>query len=138
MNDPNDWNKKIIKEFRENEGKVGGMFAEMALLLLHTTGAKSGLHRINPMAYLRDGDRLAVVASKAGAPTNPDWYHNVVANSNVFVEVGTDEFKAVAEVAPEPERTALFEKMVALNPGFAEYEQKTTRVIPVITLTPLH
>jgi deazaflavin-dependent oxidoreductase (nitroreductase family) len=135
MNDPNEWNKKIIKEFRENDGEVGGMFAEMALLLLHTTGAKSGLPRVNPMAYLRDGDRLAVVASKGGAPTNPDWYHNVVAHPNVKVEVGTEEYKAVAEVAIEPERTHLFKKMVALNPGFEEYEQKTSRVIPVITLT---
>lgn len=135
MNDPNEWNKKIIKEFRENDGSVGGMFAEMALLLLHTTGAKSGLPRVNPMAYLLDGDRLVVVASKGGSATNPDWYHNVMAQPQVLVEIGTEKFKAVAEVTNEPERTLLFKKMVAINPGFEEYEQKTKRVIPVITLT---
>ena len=135
MSDANDWNKAIIEEFRANDGKVGGMFADMPLLLLHTTGAKSGLPRINPMAYLVDGNRLVVIASKAGAPTNPDWYHNVVANPDVKVEVGTEQFQARATVAEEPERTQLYEKMATLNPGFAEYQQKTTRIIPVIILT---
>ena len=135
MSDANDWNKAIIEEFRANDGKVGGMFADMPLLLLHTTGAKSGLPRINPMAYLVDGNRLVVIASKAGAPTNPDWYHNVVANPDVKVEVGTEQFQARATVAAEPERTQLYEKMATLNPGFAEYQQKTTRIIPVIILT---
>ena len=130
-----DWNKQVIEEFRINDGKVGGMFADMSLLLLHTTGAKSGLHRINPMAYLADGSRLVVIASKAGAPTNPDWYHNVVANPKVKVEVGTEQFQARATVAAEPERSQLYEKMAALNPGFAEYQRKTTRIIPVIILT---
>ena len=135
MSDANDWNKAIIEEFRANDGKVGGMFADMPLLLLHTTGAKSGLPRINPMAYLVDGNRLVVIASKAGAPTNPDWYHNVVANPDVKVEVGTEQFQARATVAEEPERTQLYEKMATLNPGFAEYQRKTTRIIPVIILT---
>jgi deazaflavin-dependent oxidoreductase (nitroreductase family) len=135
MNDPNEWNKKIIAEFRANGGKVGGNFANMTLLLLHTTGAKSGKQRVNPVAYMRDGERLVVIASKGGAPSNPDWYYNVVANPNVRLEVGTEEFDATATVAPEPERTELFQEMAAVYPGFAEYEKRTTRVIPVITLT---
>ena len=135
MSDFNEWNKAVIKEFRENEGKVGGQFADMPLLLLHTTGAKSGLERINPVAYLADGDRHVVFASKAGAPTNPDWYYNLVANPDVSVEVGTEQFPALATVAEEPERTQLFEKMATRNPGFAEYQRNTTRIIPVVILT---
>ena len=135
MSDMNEWNKAIIKEFRANDGKVGGQFADMTLLLLHTTGAKSGLPRVNPVAYLEDGDRLVIVASKAGAPTNPDWYYNTVANPEVSVEVGTEQFQALATIAEEPERTQLYEKMATLNPGFAEYQRKTTRIIPVIILT---
>jgi len=136
MSSVNDWNKQIIEEFRANDGKVGGQFANMPLLLLHTTGAKSGQPRVNPVAYVNDGERYVVVASKAGAPTNPDWYYNVVANPDVTVEVGTDQFTAKATVAEEPERSQLYEKMVAKNPGFDEYRQKTTRTIPVIILTP--
>lgn len=135
MNDPNEWNKAIIEEFRANDGKVGGYFAGMPLLLLHTTGAKSGEPRINPTAYIVDGERLVVVASKGGAPTHPDWYHNLVANPEVKVEVGTEQFAALAMVAEEPERTQLYDKMAALNPGFAEYQRKTTRIIPVVILT---
>jgi deazaflavin-dependent oxidoreductase (nitroreductase family) len=135
VSDFNEWNKAVIKEFRENEGKVGGQFADMPLLLLHTTGAKSGLERINPVAYLADGDRHVVIASKAGAPTNPDWYYNLVANPDVSVEVGTEQFPALATVAEEPERTQLFEKMATRNPGFAEYQRNTTRIIPVVILT---
>jgi deazaflavin-dependent oxidoreductase (nitroreductase family) len=136
MDDVNEWNKMIIEEFRANEGKVGGMFANSTLLLLHTTGARSGVARINPAAYIADGERLVVVASKNGAPTNPDWYYNLVANPAVSVEVGTEQFQAQATVATEPERTELFEQMVAVNPGFAEYEQKAApRIIPVIILT---
>lgn len=127
-------NEAIIKEFRENNGKVGGPFANMSLLLLHTTGAKSGAARVNPLAALVDGDRLVVIASKGGAPTSPDWYHNIVANPEVSVELGTEKFDAKATIAEEPERTQLFEKMVALNAGFAEYLSKTTRVIPVVIL----
>jgi len=135
MSDANDWNKKVIEEFRANEGKVGGMFADMNLLLLHNSGAKSGLPRINPVVYLADGDRYVVIASKAGAPTNPDWYYNIVANPEVSVEVGSEQFEVVATVADEPERSQLYEKMATLYPGFAEYAQKTTRIIPVFTLT---
>lgn len=135
MSDANDWNKKIIEEFRVNEGKVGGYFENMPLLLLHTTGAKSGQARINPVAYVKDDDKLVVVASKSGDPTNPDWYYNLVAHPDVTVEIGTEQFNAQATVTEEPKRTELFAKMVAQNPGFAEYETKTTRTIPVITLT---
>ena len=135
MNNVNEWNKAIIEEFRENDGKVGGQFADTPLLLLHTTGAKSGLPRLNPVAYIADGERLVVMASKAGAPTNPDWYYNIVANPEVSVEVGTEQFQARATIAVEPERTQLYEKMAAVNPGFAEYQRQTTRIIPVIVLT---
>jgi deazaflavin-dependent oxidoreductase (nitroreductase family) len=136
MSDANEWNKTIIEEFRANEGQVGGYFENTPLLLLHTTGAKSGEARINPAAYIAAGERLVVLASKAGAPTNPDWYYNLVANPAVSVEVGTEQFQAQATVATEPERTKLFEQMVAAKPGFAEYEQKAApRIIPVIILT---
>ena len=135
MESPNIWNEQIIAEFRANGGKVGGNFAGGTLLLLHTVGAKSGLERVNPVACVTDGERLMVVASKAGAPTHPDWYHNLVAHPLVTVEFGAEQFQAQAEVAAEPERTRLFQKMVAVMPGFAEYEKKTTRVIPVVILT---
>jgi deazaflavin-dependent oxidoreductase (nitroreductase family) len=129
-----DWNKRIIKEFRANEGKVGGNFENMTLLLLHTIGAKSGLSRLNPAAYTKDGDRLVIIASKGGADTHPDWYHNVVANPNVTIEVGKEKYDAVATVEEEPERTRLYDQMAAQYPGFETYRQKTSRVIPVITL----
>ena len=135
MSGTNDWNKAIIEEFRANGGKVGGPMANMPLLLLHTTGAKSGQPRVNPLAYIPDSDRLVVAASKAGAPTNPDWYYNIAASPDVKVEVGADSFSAHATIVDEPERTELFAKMAARNPGFAEYERKTTRVIPVIALS---
>jgi deazaflavin-dependent oxidoreductase (nitroreductase family) len=128
-------NQGIIQEFRANGGKVGGPFAGKSLLLLHTIGAKSGEARINPVACIRDGDRMVVIASKGGAPTNPDWYYNVRANPLVTVETGSEQFQAQATFAVEPERTRLYDKMVAMMPGFAEYQSKTTRVIPVIILT---
>jgi deazaflavin-dependent oxidoreductase (nitroreductase family) len=134
MNDPKDWNAAIIKEFRANAGKVGGPFAGRTLLILHTVGAKSGKKHTNPVAYVTDGDRFVIVASKGGAPTNPDWYYNIVANPRVEVEVGTEQFSAVATITTEPERTRLYNKMVEMMPGFAEYRKKTTRIIPVILL----
>ena len=137
MSEMNERNKMIIDEFRANGGKVGGPFEGKSLLLLHTKGAKSGQERINPVACIRDGDRLAVIASKGGAPTHPDWSYNVVANPQVTVEVGTEKFQAVAKVAEEPERTRLYEKMVGMMPGFDDYRRKTTRVIPVIVLAPV-
>lgn len=129
-----DWNKKIIEEFRANDGRVGGRFENTTLLLLHTTGAKSGLSRINPVAYTRDGDRLVIIASKGGADTHPDWYYNVLANPNVTIEVGTDKYDAVATVEKEPERTRLYDQMAAQYTGFEAYRQGTSRAIPVITL----
>jgi deazaflavin-dependent oxidoreductase (nitroreductase family) len=137
LSDQNERNKAIIEEFRTNAGKVGGAFAGRTLLLLHTIGAKSGEAHVNPVAYVRDGDRLVIIASKGGAPTNPDWYHNLVANPLVTVEAGTEQFQVRAEIAKEPERTRLYAKMVAVMPGFAEYQHKTTRIIPVIILTRL-
>lgn len=136
MSKQNEWNQQVIQEFRSNEGKVGGPFKDMDLLLLHTTGAKSGQERVNPVAFLRDDGRYVVVASKGGAPTHPDWYHNLVANPDVKVEVGAREFKARARVAEEPQRSELFARMVAINPGFGEYERKAERTIPVVILTP--
>ena len=132
-----DWNKQIIEEFRANEGKVGGRFTNTTLLLLHTTGAKSGKERVNPVAALKDGDRYIIIASKGGAPSNPDWYYNLSANPRVEVEFGTERFAAEAHVASEPERSELYDKVASKYPGFRDYEEKTERVIPVITLTPL-
>jgi deazaflavin-dependent oxidoreductase (nitroreductase family) len=134
MSNQNDRNMAIIKEFRDNAGKVGGPFEGRTLLILHTIGAKSGQERINPVAYVTDGDRFVIIASKGGAPTNPDWYYNIVANPQVTVEVGVEQFTARASISTEPERTRLYSKMVEMMPGFAEYQKKTTRMIPVITL----
>jgi len=132
-----DWNKKIIEEFRANEGKVGGHFEGKTLLLLHAQGAKSGQVRINPAACVRNGDRFVVIASNNGAETHPAWYYNLVANPQVTVEFGTETFQAQATVAEEPERTRLFDKMAEMMPGFNDYRKNTTRVIPVIVLTPV-
>lgn len=134
MNIQNDRNRAIIEEFRANAGKVGGPFAGRTLLLLHTIGAKSGQSRLNPVAYIKDGEQLTIIASKGGAPTNPGWYYNLVANPLVTVEVGTEQFQARAVIAEEPERTRLYAKMVEMMPAFAEYQRRTTRVIPVIVL----
>lgn len=136
MAEVNDWNKKIIAEFRANSGKVGGNFTGRTLLLLHTIGAKSGQERINPLAYTTDDDRMVIIASKGGAPNNPDWYYNIVANPRITVEVGTKKFEAEATVAVEPERTRLYDQMATIMPGFADYKTKTTRQIPVIVLAP--
>jgi deazaflavin-dependent oxidoreductase (nitroreductase family) len=131
---PNDWNQAIIAEFRANGGTVGGQFEGAPLLLLTTTGAKSGRRRTSPLMYNTDGDRLLVFASKGGAPTNPDWYHNVRANPTVTVEVGTDTFEATAVVVTGEERDRLFARHAEQYPGFAEYQAKTTRTIPVVAL----
>ena len=137
MSERNDYNQKNIAEFRANEGVVGGRFEGKTLLLLHTTGAKTGKERVNPVAYVRDGEKYVVIASKGGAPTNPDWYYNILAHPHLTVEVGTKTFDVEAQVAEEPERTRLYNKMVEMLPGFADYRQKTERVIPVIELTPV-
>lgn len=129
-----DWNQQIIAEFRANGGKVGGPFANNTLLLLHTTGARSGLERINPLVTFEDNGRLVVIASKGGASTHPDWYHNLAANPAVIVEYGTEQFPARATIPEEPERTQLYEKMEALFPAFTDYKKRAGRVIPVVTL----
>ena len=135
MSDPVDFNQAIIDEFRANAGKVGGYFAGRPLLLLHTVGAKSGKPRVNPLAFVTDGDSIILIASKGGADSNPDWYYNVLANPTVQVELGTEQFQARARaVTEEPERSRLYAKMVEQMPGFADYEQKTQRKIPAIVL----
>ena len=134
MAEVNDWNKKVIDEFRANGGKVGGNFEGRTLLLLHTKGAKSRQERINPVAYTKDGDKFVVIASKGGAPNHPDWYHNIIANPQLTVEVGTEKFEVEAKVAEEPERSRLYDMMVEVMPGFADYKVKTKREIPVIVL----
>ena len=135
VSDPNEWNRAVIAEFRANGGKVGGQFAGAPLLLLHTIGARSGLSRINPLVYTTDGEQFVIIASKGGAPTNPDWYYNVLANPAVSVETGSEHFPAQATVPDEPERTRLFDQMATYMPGFAEYQRNTTRIIPVVVLT---
>ena len=134
MTDFNEFNKALIAEFRANGGKVGGQFANANLLLLNTTGAKSGLARTNPLAYTTDGDHIIVIASKGGAPTHPDWYYNVKANPDVTVELGNEQFQARAAVAEGPEHERLFTQMAEVMPGFAEYQRNTERQIPVIVL----
>jgi deazaflavin-dependent oxidoreductase (nitroreductase family) len=133
---PADFNAQIIDEFHANEGRVGGMFEGMPLLLLHHTGAKSGASRINPLAYQADGDRYVVFASKGGAPSNPDWYHNLKAHPDVTIEVGTKTIDVVADEAAGEERERLFRTQAERIPQFGEYEQKAERVIPVMVLTP--
>lgn len=135
MSDVNDWNTRIIEEFRANGGQVGGQFEGAPMLLLHTTGAKSGKDRVNPMMYLDlDGHRY-VFASKAGADTHPDWYRNLVAHSQVSVEAGTETYEATAVPLEGDERDRVYAEQARRYPGFAEYQAKTPRVIPVVELT---
>lgn len=135
MSNVNDFNKKIIAEFRENDGKVGGPFAGASMILIHHIGARSGTERVSPMVYFPDGDRMLVVASAAGAPQNPDWYHNLKAHPRVTVEVGTESFPVVAEELDPEERADRWRRITTAAPGFADYQTKTTRVIPVFALT---
>jgi deazaflavin-dependent oxidoreductase (nitroreductase family) len=133
---PADFNTQIIDEFHANQGRVGGMFEGTALLLLRHTGAKSGKSRVNPLAYMSDDGRYVVFASKAGAPTNPDWYHNLIAHPEVTIEVGEDTIDAVASEATGEERDRLYSAQAERSPQFAEYEKKAGRAIPVMVLTP--
>jgi len=134
MTDVNDWNTQIIQEFRENNGNVGGNFEGAPMVLLNTTGAKTGKSRTNPLVALVDDDRVFIFASKAGAPTNPDWYHNIIAKPRVTVEQGTERYEAEASVVQGAERDRLFGIQKERMPGFADYEAGTDRVIPVIEL----
>jgi deazaflavin-dependent oxidoreductase (nitroreductase family) len=129
-----DWNTRVIEEFRANAGKVGGNFAGAPLLILHTTGAKTGRERVNPLVYQAVGDDVAIFASKGGAPDNPDWFHNIVANPEVTVEIGTDTVPMRARVAGSDEREPIWSRQKQVMPGFAEYEAKTDRQIPVVVL----
>jgi deazaflavin-dependent oxidoreductase (nitroreductase family) len=134
--DPNDFNRKIIEEFRANAGVVGPPFEGAPMVLLNHTGAKTGTARTSPLVHTRDGDRYVIIASKGGAPTHPDWYHNVKANPRVTLEVGTETFEADAEVLDDgPERDRLYDQMAAQMPNFREYQDNTDRVIPVVVLT---
>lgn len=130
-----DYNTKIIEEFRANAGRVGGSWEGRDLLLLTTMGRKSGRPHTAPMVFTRDGERLLVYASKGGAPAHPDWYVNLVADPHVVVEVGPDRYDAIATPLEGDERDREFAAQVARNSVFGEYEQKTTRVIPVVALT---
>lgn len=132
-----DWNTQIIDEFRANGGKVGGQFEGAPLLLLHTTGARSGAERVHPMMYQQVGDAVAVFASKAGAPDHPAWYHNLVANPEVSAEIGTEQRSFRARVLAGEEREGIWSAQKAAYPGFAEYEAKTDREIPVVLLEPV-
>lgn len=128
------FNQKLIEEFRANGGTVSGQFAGSSLLLLTTTGARSGQPRTTPLVYSRDGDRLVIIASKGGAPTNPDWYHNLVAHPEATVEQGRDQFQVRAIILEGQERERLFNQIAARMPGFAAYQRNTTRQIPVVVL----
>jgi deazaflavin-dependent oxidoreductase (nitroreductase family) len=130
----NDWNTAIIDEFRANGGKVGGNFEGAPLLILHTTGAKSGQERLAPVMYQAVGDDVAVFASKAGAATHPDWYHNLVADPTATVEVGDETYEVKARIAEGDERERIWSTQKERYPGFAGYEQATTREIPVVVL----
>jgi deazaflavin-dependent oxidoreductase (nitroreductase family) len=128
-----DWNAQVIEEFRTNDGRVQA-FAHQPLLLLTHRGARTGTERTNPLAYFRDGDRYLIVASRGGAPTNPDWYHNLKAHPEASVEVGTETFAVTASEASPEERPRLWEIVTSSNPAFKEYETKTERTIPVLVL----
>ncbi len=135
MADMNEFNRRIIEEFRANGGKVGGQFENIPLLLLTSTGAKTGRSHITPLAYTTDGDRIIVIASKAGAPTNPAWYHNLIANPTATVDLGSGgSFQVKATVTSGEERDRLYKRQAEQMPAFVEYQKKTTRVIPVIAL----
>jgi deazaflavin-dependent oxidoreductase (nitroreductase family) len=132
--DMNNWNRQIMEEFHANAGKVGGPFEGVPLLLLTTTGARSGQRRTSPVGYMPDGDRLIIFATRGGLPTNPDWYYNLLAHPGVTVEVGTETFDVTAVVITGEERDQLYARQVERAPVFAEYQAKTTRKIPVIAL----
>jgi len=129
------FNRQIIDEFRANDGKVTGMFANAPLVLLTTTGAKSGQPRTSPLVYTKDGDQIVIIASKAGAPTDPDWYRNLLANPAVTIELPGDTYLAQACIAEGEERDRLFAAQAALMPNFAEYQRNTERLIPVVVVS---
>jgi deazaflavin-dependent oxidoreductase (nitroreductase family) len=135
MSELNDFNQQVIREFRANQGKVSGQLANMPVLLLTMTGAKSGRTITKPLVYTTDGDRIVVIASFAGAPKSPAWYNNLVANPEATVEVGSERFRVRAAVTAGEERQRLFDRQAKQMPIFADYQKKTTRQIPVLVLT---
>lgn len=135
MTTPDEYNRQVIEEFRANGGKVGGPWERTPLLVLTTTGAKSGVHRMTPMAYMPEGDRFIVFASAGGAPTHPGWYHNLLAHPEVTVEVGAEIFDAIASVTAGSERAQLWAKGVRMYPSLAEHQAKTPRQTPVIVIS---
>lgn len=136
MQDVNDRNRRTIEEFRANKGRVGGVWEGRPLLLLTTIGARSGQPRTNPVMYLREGDHLYIFASKAGAPTHPDWYHNLLAHPEATVELGDEKFNAIAMPIAGEARDQIYARWAGQYPQFREYQEKTTRKIPVIELRP--
>jgi len=132
--DMKSFNAALIEEFRANGGKVTGRFEGRPVLLLTTTGAKSGRRITLPLVYLQDGERILIFASKAGSPRNPDWYHNLVANPTVTVEIGNETYDARAVILTGEERDRLYANQVEAMPTFGDYQAKTDRVIPVISL----
>ena len=132
MSELNDFNQRVIGEFRMNQGKVGGQMEGMPLLLLKTTGAKTGRALTKPLAYTKDGDRIAVIASFAGSPRNPAWYNNLVANPTVMLEIGSQRFQAKAVITTGEERQRLFKTQAEIMPIFNDYQKKTHRQIPVV------
>lgn len=133
-NNYNDWNAQVIAEFRKNHGKVGGNFEGAPLLLLHTIGRRSGKPRVNPVMYLKDGDRYFIFASKAGADSHPDWFRNLQEQPDVRIEVGDQTIDVHAEEIRGQERNRLYERQASVYSGFADYQRKTKRVIPVVAL----
>jgi deazaflavin-dependent oxidoreductase (nitroreductase family) len=132
-----DWNTSVIEEFRKNHGKVGGQFEGAPMLIIHSKGARTGKTHVNPVMYLKDGDRYLVFASKGGAPSNPDWYHNLVRHPDqVQIEVGDKKIDVHAEEIKGAERDKLYSKQASIYPQFAEYQRKTKRTIPIIAFTP--
>jgi deazaflavin-dependent oxidoreductase (nitroreductase family) len=128
------FNERLIREYRANAGRITGMFAGAPILLLTTTGAKSGREHVSPLAYTTDDGKLVVIASKGGAPTHPDWFHNLLANPDVTVELGAETFAARASVPEGEERQRLYDQQAAQMPNFAEYQRNTERQIPVVVL----
>jgi len=133
-----DWNQKIIDEFRANGGRVGGTFEGASMILIHHVGAKSGGRRVTPLVYFPEDDgRMVIVASAAGAPKHPAWYHNLTAHPKIDVEVGTETFPVIAEEIVGEERAAIWQRVITERPGFADYQRKTSRTIPLLRLTPV-
>jgi deazaflavin-dependent oxidoreductase (nitroreductase family) len=135
MSGMNDYNQSIIDEFRANKGAVGGPFEGAPMVLLHHKGRKTGTERINPLVYMDDGDRILIFASKGGSSKHPEWYLNLMSNPDATVEVGTEKYAVKAEEVVGEERDRLYAKNAAERPAFGQYQERTTRVIPVIALT---